>query len=349
MLIGIIVILGLALLILGHEAGHFIVAKLSGMKVREFGIGFPPRMWSWRKGETEYSLNWLPLGGFVRIAGENGEFGLQDDGESPATESEKKRFFSSQPAYRRIAVLLAGVVMNFLLAWICFSIVFAVGTPRALLIQEVQEGSPAARVGIEAGDLILGYEGAEDFISFTAANRGMPITLSLERKGEAREIVVTPRAENQPGEGALGVMLAEVGEKPRPFFTAMLDGWNRMILLSKAVAVGLYSLIADLIMFRTVAMDVSGPVGIFSIAHQAGEMGLGYLLEILGLISVNLAILNLIPFPALDGGRIVLVLVEKIRRRALPLKIELLVNGIGFAVLLLGILLLTFRDVARIF
>ena len=337
------------MLILGHEAGHFIVAKLCGMKVHEFGFGFPPRIFAWSMGETEYSLNWLPLGGFVRIAGENGEFGLQDQDQDPVSPEEKARYFSSHTALRRMAVLFAGITMNLLLGWLFFSIVFAVGTPPALLIQDVQAGSPAAVAGIEAGDILVGYSKADDFIAYTSAHRGEPISVPVKRGGVAKEITVTPRSVSAPGEGAVGVLLAEVGESPRPIFTALWDGWQRMLLSTRAVAMGLYSLLADLVVRHSVSADVSGPVGIFSIAHKTGEMGLGYFLELLGLISVNLAVLNLIPFPALDGGRILLVLIEKIRRRSLPIKFELWVNGVGFAVLLLAILLLTFRDVVRMF
>ena len=196
MLIIVIVIVGLSLLILGHEAGHFFAAKMFGLKVDEFGFGFPPRITAKKIGETEYSINWLPFGGFVRIGGERGEFSLVD-GENDSTESsldlkpvvndpdaavDPQKLFYTQPAWKKAVIVLAGVFTNFILGWLFITIVLVVGVPQTLVIAGTQAGSPAAQAGLQAGDVVKGYTDSQSFINFIDQNKGVPVTISVIRK-----------------------------------------------------------------------------------------------------------------------------------------------------------------------
>ena len=211
-LIIVLVIIGLSLLILGHEAGHFFVAKLLGLKVDEFGIGFPPRITAKKFGETEYSINWLPFGGFVRIGGERGEFEVIDpEGGAPAaastappqaTDADKARLFYNQPAWKKSLIVLAGVFMNFILGWLFIAIVFMVGVPQTLVISGTQTGSPAATAGIQAGDVVKGYTDAQSFINYIDANKGQSVTFdTLFPPGALQQIfpIVQSQLETQTG------------------------------------------------------------------------------------------------------------------------------------------------------
>lgn len=358
MLIAIIVIVGLSLLILGHEAGHFIAAKLFKLRVDEFGIGFPPRAFAWKKGETEYSVNWLPFGGFVKIAGERGEFEmLNPDGHTPApagtiavpAAAAPSRLFYAQPAWKKSVVMLAGVAVNFFLGWLFISLVLMIGAPQALVISDVEANSPATEVGIMAGDVIRDFTTADSFIAFVNANRGSEITLHLNRGGEDIDIAVTPRAVTAANEGAIGIALAEAGTPRHDVFTALRDGFVNAVLVGWLVIKTLYALLVQLFTTATLLPGVVGPVGIFGVAQQTGSIGFIYLLQLMGIISINLAVVNLIPFPALDGGRFVMTMIEKIKGSPLPQKSEAIVNGLGFVFLILLMVLLTVRDVQGLF
>lgn len=364
MLIAIIVIVGLSLLVLGHEAGHFLAAKLFGLQVDEFGIGFPPRLAAKKIGETEYSINWLPFGGFVRIAGERGESGMMDgkegeDGnpENPAlrdpsapsaaaaSPADPKRQFYSQPAWKKSAIILAGVFTNFILGWIFISIVLMVGVPKSLVIAGTEQGSPAAAAGIQAGDIVKNYTDAQSFINYIDAHKGEPVTVAVIRNDKEIDFTVTPRTNPGPNEGAVGVALEEGGAPREGVFTALRDGivaaWNVSVLTVEAFS----QLILQIFTHASIPAGIVGPVGIFSVAEETGHIGLAYLLQFIGIISLNLMIVNLIPFPALDGGRFVIILIEKIKRSPLPYKVEAWMNGIGFALLIVLMLTLTVRDV----
>ena len=210
MLIILLVLIGLSVLILAHEAAHFLFAKMFGLKVDEFGFGFPPRIGAKKIGDTEYSFNWLPFGGFVKIAGENGEFELlesesgkqsasadnvqqaNDKGISQYRNIAISKFFFAQPAWKKSIILLGGVIMNFVLGWLLISAVLMVGTPKAVVITDVEPGSPAAVAGIQSGDAIQGYATAQSVIDFVNAHRGQPITLNFLR--DAKDISVAGNA-----------------------------------------------------------------------------------------------------------------------------------------------------------
>jgi regulator of sigma E protease len=367
MLIIILVIIGLSLLILGHEAGHFFAAKLFGLKVDEFGIGFPPRIFAKKFGETEYSVNWLPFGGFVRISGERGEFeGMSPEEGSPgaaalpslvatsvgqqlpvatAANEDHTRLFYQQPAWKKSVIVLAGVVMNFILGWIFISIVFMVGAPQSLVISGTEAGSPAAAAGIQIGDIVKGYTDAQSFINFVDAHEGTPITVTVTRNDKDISFTMTPRVNPGPNEGALGVELEEGGSPRENPFVAIWQGLEDATIISWLTIQAFYDLLKQLFIHASIPSDVVGPVGIFGIAEETGRIGLAYLLQFLGIISINLMIVNCIPFPALDGGRFLMVLIEKVKGSALSYKVEAAVNGIGFALLLVLMVVLTVRDI----
>ena len=364
MLTAIIVIIGLAVLILGHEAGHFFAAKFFGMKVDEFGFGFPPRIKAWRfadkaslnrvrdkqdkKGETEYSFNWLPFGGFVKIAGEEEQITNPKKLQSLPPE-EKRRYFLFRPAHQRLIVIASGVFVNFIIGWLMISFVLMAGTPNLLLISEVQSGSPAQKAGILAGDIIKNYSSSEDFIGFINNRRGEPVTLDIIRGNKNLSITAIPRISNLENQGALGVVFSETGMRRQGFLSALSGGFNESLFICRETLAAFYQLFENLLLHGSILAGVVGPVGIFSVAEQTGRIGLIYLAQLIGLISLNLAVINLIPFPALDGGRIFLIIVEKVKGSPVSIKIQSIINGAGFAFLIFLMVLITIRDVANIF
>ena len=351
MLIAIIVIIGLSLLILGHETGHFFAAKMFGLQVDEFGFGFPPRIAAKKIGDTEYSINWLPFGGFVRIAGERGEFEVVDgEGASgtaaqAAAPTDESRRFYSQPAWKKSVIVLAGVFTNFLLGWLFVSVVFMVGVPQTLVVAGTEPGSPAAAAGLQPGDIIKGYTSAQTFVDYIDAHKGSPVTVAVLRNDKEVDYTLTPRTNVGPDQGAIGVALEEGGAASEGFLPSIRDGfiaaWNVSVLTVQAFG----QLIGQVFTKASIPSGIVGPVGIFSVAEETGKIGLAYLLQFIGVISLNLMVVNCIPFPALDGGRFVVILIEKMKRSPLPYKIEAWVNGIGFALLLALMIALTIRDV----
>lgn len=336
-----IVIIGISFLILIHEFGHFIIAKKLGLLVEEFGFGFPPRLFSKKMGETTYSFNLLPFGGFVRLYGE--------DLSSAATvedEALKKRTFAFRPAWQRALIIVAGVGMNFLLGWFLMSTIFLFGTPKAILVSEVLPGSPAESVGLLPQDRIKGFESATDFINFVDENRGEEIALTIERAEEELEITVVPRTGDVP---ALGIALAEGGVEKHSLPAALIEGFKSSVFIVVAILAAFANLLWGLLTQGQVLVDFVGPIGIFGIASQAGALGILYVVQLIAMISLNLAVLNIFPFPALDGGRLLFVLIEKIKGSPLSPNFERSANTIGFIILLLLMIAITARDVARLF
>jgi regulator of sigma E protease len=352
MLIILLVIIGLSLLILGHEAGHFFAAKIFGLKVDEFGFGFPPRIFAKKIGDTEYSLNWLPFGGFVRISGERGEFEMIDPegGEvaiTPATpDPDVHRLFYTQPAWKKSIIVLAGVFTNFIFGWILISFVLAIGSPQALVIAGTEAGSPAAIAGIQSGDVVKGYTDSQTFINFVNEHKGTPITVSVMRTDKDLTFTITPRSTTTADEGALGVELEQGGAPRENIFTAIWQGIQIAGITSWLTLQAYYDLIKQLFIHASIPADVVGPVGIFGIAEGASKIGFAYLLNVLAQISISLMIVNCIPFPALDGGRFFMILVEKIRGKSLSYKTEAIINGVGFVLILLLMIVLTVRDIS---
>jgi regulator of sigma E protease len=343
-LITILIFLGiLAVLILAHELGHFATAKAFGVKVEEFGLGFPPRLIGIRKGETLYSLNAIPLGGFTKMAGE----------EDPKVE----RSLASKSAGTRIIVLSAGSIMNALLPILLFSIAFMVPhdvITGEVLVEEVAPNSPAEAAGIEVGDIVLSVNNEpvyniSDLHRIIHRNLGNEITMIIRHSDSTtEEVQIIPRWNPPEEEGATGVVVSTLNptvvSQHYPFWEAIPKGVSECIetfVLFKNEIIRIF--------IGASTFQVAGPVGIAQMTGEVAKAGISPVLEFAGFISINLALINIFPLPALDGGRIVFVLVEWIRRgkRVSP-KTEGLVHAIGFALLMAAILAITFQDIARI-
>lgn len=357
-----IFILVLVILIVVHELGHFVAAKLSGMRVDEFGLGYPPRaLVIATKGETTYTLNWLPFGGFVKIFGE--------DLESP----QAPRSFSSKPRLLQAIVLVAGVAMNFLLAYVLLTSALLMGTPRALAPEEIPyaknaelavaaalPGSPADMAGLMPGDSIISatdqnavWKGSdpEAFTQFVAQSAGHAITLEMKRNGGTLALEATPRqgvVASDPSRYALGVQVATIGVVPLSFIESVTQGARLTWEITKATAVGLAQFFWSLFTFSANLSQVSGPVGIAQAVGSASSAGFGNLLSLMSIISINLALINLIPIPALDGGRLLFVIIESIIRRPIKASVANGINSVGFALLLLLMVVVTANDIFRI-
>jgi len=375
MLTILVVILGLSMLIIGHEAGHFFVAKLFKLKVEEFGFGLPPRIFGlrryggttggkwhffWREREnqdamkglrpsdTVYSFNVLPFGGFVRIAGENDLPRPDLESQQILAEKDKTRLFFFQPAWKRGAVMLAGVTINFIIGWLLISAILMIGIPQSVLIAEVQKNSPAETAGLAAGDMILEYSGMEQFVGFVNSHKGEKIGINVMRAGQKLTFYPVPRTVVAPGEGAIGVLLQETGAAQQGFFSAIYGGLKQSLLVVKLTMTALYNLFINLLTSGSLSEGVMGPIGILGVAQKTGELGWIYILQILALISINLAAMNLIPFPALDGGRFFLILVERIKGSRVSFRVEAVLNGVGFLILLALMVAISIRDVIRL-
>lgn len=348
-----IFVLVLSVLILVHEFGHFLMARRSEIWVEEFGFGLPPRIWGKKVGETLYSINALPFGGFVRLHGETDEEGITD----------KKRAFLYRNKKIRVGVVLAGVIMNFLLGILCFSIVYSVaGIPKGVTpvkIVEVSDGSPAASAGLSTGDIITKINGhqlkdTQDFQNLIQKSKGNQMIFEVKTgEGEKisnKEIQVSANKSEVDGRYYVGVAIpSDVFYPPiwqRPFYGAyygVIDAasWGRTILY------GLKNLFVNL--FRgVVPADVSGPVGIYAVTTEAAKFGVLTLINFVGILSVNLAILNIIPFPALDGGRLLFIGIEGVVGKKVIPKVEATIHTIGMVVLILLLLAITANDIRRV-
>jgi len=342
----------IGILVVVHEFGHFIVAKRAGMKVEEFGFGFPPRLFGIKKGETTYSINWIPFGGFVKIYGEEGEH------------RNEPRSFSSKPTGVRLKVIIAGVTMNFLLAVFLLVLgnyigirvgigdetdgISAAARDKKIQILRVVEGSPAHGADLKIFDEIIGFSTAQEVRDYIAANAGKEVKLTIRRDSqvEVKEISLPSKDE---GDGLLCIVPARTGLLSYPWYEAIWRGTTDAVFLTGQTAVGYYQLFKTLLLKGQLLADVSGPIGIANVTGQAAAVGFRFLLQFVALISVNLAVLNIIPFPALDGGRALMLIVEKFKGSPVNQKMEAAINSVGFALLILLMVYATINDISRIF
>ena len=354
----------LLLLVLVHEAGHFIAAKISKMRVDEFAFGFPPRLFSRKIGETEYSMNSIPLGGYVKIFGENGDEDKSVD---------LSRAFSRQPKYKQIFVLIAGVTMNWLLAWVLLSTTFIWGATTSnntyisrdklqntkVLVSSVLPGSPAELVGLKELDEIVSVK--TDFDSLTkVSSENIPkyiqdhqeniIQIEYTRDNETIIANITPTAGFVSDKKVIGIGTADIGTLKLAPVPAFVYGAKMTYEYTKLTFVGFYDLVLKLLHGKgsEAAKGLTGPVGIVGLVGDARTEGLSALLGFIALISINLAVLNILPLPALDGGRIVIVVLETIRRKNISFKAQNIVNGASFVLLLGLMLIVTVRDVLHL-
>lgn len=349
----------LSVLVLAHEWGHYAAAKRAGMDIEEFGIGFPPRLFSWKdKNGTEWSINLVPLGGFVRIKGENGE-----ERTSPGA-------FAMKSIPARFLVLAAGVLMNLFVAWILFTGGFLFGLPaviegtedtsaiisdRALHIVQVLPESPAAEAGIEEGDKVISIDG-ESFTDGEAARAaltpnagGEPIEMVFERDGETEHTLLTPKYIEEIKKEGVGVALVETGTVRYPFYVAPVKGVVTTIGMTVQIVGAFVGLVAGVFTKENVLAELSGPVGIAALTGEVARLGIGHLIQFAAMLSVNLAVLNAIPFPALDGGRMFFLAVEAIRRKPNSMKFEQAAHTLGFGILILLVIFVTYRDIVKMF
>jgi regulator of sigma E protease len=333
----------LILLVFAHEFGHFITAKLARVKVEEFGIGFPPRIVSFKRGETTYSLNAIPLGGFTKMLGE-------EDPTLPGS-------LASKSIPIRLLVLSAGSLMNILLPILLLSISFMIPHDMVLekvQVQEVASGSPAQIAGIQPGDTILAIndrtiKNRGDVGYIIQLNLGSEVNMLLQR-GELgqQEVTLEPRWKPPEGQGATGISIigvdSTVVRESYPIWKAVPSSithcWEVLVLFRNEV-VGWF--------IGGRAPQLTGPIGIATLTGEMAKAGISPLLEFAALISINLAIINLFPFPGLDGGRLIFVALEWVRRgKRISPKREGLVHLIGFIVLILLIMVISYFDIANI-
>lgn len=351
----------LVVLVLVHEVGHFIAARLSGMRVDEFGIGFPPRVLSFVRGETRYSLNAVLLGGFVKIFGE--------DPHDTSAEPENPRAFNKRPLYAQAFVLVAGVAMNVLLAFACFTAAFTLGVERSvdehaaspdarLTVLAVIPDSPAARAGIEVGDRIIGVSSARSgevelapsVVSTTIARDGL-IELSVLRGDASRVIEITAEEGVVPEERArpaIGITMGLLETHALPLHEAALEAAKETYYGAIAIGKGIATLIYNAVLLRADLSSVTGPVGIAGLVGEAAAFGIASLLTFTAFISLNLAVINLLPFPALDGGRLVFVVIEWLKGSPVRQGFAYGANALGFALLMLLMAAVTWNDIAKL-
>ncbi|EKE18698.1 MAG: membrane-associated zinc metalloprotease [uncultured bacterium] len=369
MLTLIVFLIILGVLVFVHELGHFVVARRNGIKAEEFGFGFPPRAagcyfdekakkWKFVLGNkhiesknTIYSLNWFPLGGFVRIKGEDGE-------------GKDKDSFATKSAWVRIKVLAAGVTMNFILAWILFSFLLMLGINQEvdqndtsvsgtkIQIVSVAAKSPAYEMGIREGDTVVKCVGSQDkcvepfaniaqLQTFISENKGKEIVLQIQRGNKNMDLVGVPRTEAPEGEGLLGVGLAQTIFVKYSFWEALKQGpivmWNVLIMMG----------IVFKSLFAGDLSNIGGPLAIAHYTKQATALGFASIIQLAALLSMNLGIINILPIPALDGGRILFILIEKIKGSSVSQATESAMHTIGFFLLMLLMVYLIVHDLMR--
>lgn len=375
----IVFILILGVLVLVHELGHFLVAKRNGVISDEFGFGFPPRIFGtykdkkgqrkWVFGnkeigndlknedETVYSFNLIPLGGFVKIRGEDGE------------DKKDKKSFANQSIWVRFKILFAGVLMNFILAIVLFSLAFQIGLPESvgddyqaedakIQIAQVVKDSPAEEMGLEMGDRVLSIQTEEGLMPVSKIktfqevienNKGKEVSMNIEREGQEELLVLKSeiREEAPEGQGLLGVQLVRTTFARYGFFESTWMAIQTSFSMILAILVFLGDLIVRLFSSQPVTADVAGPVGIAVMTGKMVQFGLAYVFQFVALLSINLAVINLLPIPALDGGRIFFLLIEKIKGAPLSQKLEGTANAIGFFLLIILMVFVTVKDFAN--
>ncbi len=360
----------LVVLILVHEFGHFIVAKRFGIRVDEFGIGFPPKIFGKKVGETEYTVNALPIGGFVRIWGEDPTQEHYTDG------PDRERSFVSKPRVVQAAVLVAGVAMNVLLAFVLYTGTFLAGMPTQvdeahpdpsvrdvrLLVTEVLVGSPAASalrpsdaiVAVRRGDVSLmgdAVRSPKAVADLVASGADSGVVLTVLRHGAELDVPIAPvrgLIPNDPGRAAAGFTMSLVGTKQLSLGEALTQASLRTVFTIRDIAYGLGELAWGAVRGTADLSQVAGPVGIVNLVGDAAALGFTWLLTFSAFISLNLAVINLLPIPALDGGRLLFVFIEVLLRRPITPRIATRVNQVGFIALLALMALVTVHDIVRL-
>ncbi len=353
----------LAVLIFVHELGHFSTAKFFKIRVDEFAIGFPPKIFSWKKGETKYSLNAIPAGGYVKIFGENPD-------EDSLMGPDSKRSFVNAKWWKQIIILLSGIFMNLIFAWILISISLNIGIilpiedkyrdeakDVSVFITSIVKDSPSDKVGLMEGDKIIEIQTekieevlptAENIQKIIADSLGK-IYLKYEREGITKTAVLTAINGLIDGRKAVGISMGEIGTIKFGFPRSLYEGLKLTAIETKEITVGIYTFIYELLSGQNgMLANIAGPVGIAGLVGEASSKGISYLFGFVAMISINLAMLNLIPFPAFDGGRVLFVLIETIIQRKIKPAILNWTNLIGFGLIIILMIFITYKDILRL-
>lgn len=351
----------LFVLVLVHELGHFVVAKWTGMRVDEFGIGFPPRLFGVKKGETEYTFNLFPVGGFVKIVGEDLDDASRTD----------PRSFTKKSKWAQGAVLLAGITMNIVFAWLLVTVAFTMGVESSvaekdatedarLTVTNVLPGSPAERAGLAPGSRVESVSAGSDvltdlkpstFSAFVESHGDAPLTVLYTVGEELRIAQLTAEKNIIPSDAerpAVGVALSLIDTVERSVFESAKDSFTYTVTGLRDITVGIASLIFDAVRFKADLSQVAGPVGIVGLVGEASAYGITALLMFTAFISLNLAVINVLPFPALDGGRLLFVAIEAVKGSPIRAEYAGMLNTVGFFILILLMVAVTWNDVTRL-
>lgn len=365
----IIFLLVLTLLVFIHELGHFSAARYFKIRVDEFAIGFPPRIWSFMKNGTRFALNIIPLGGYVKIHGESESDELTSDS------------ILSKPRWQQAIVLVAGVTFNIVLTWLLLSLSFMIGarsasegfpvdkvSDKGIVVMYVAPNTPASEAGIHMGDEIISIKTSNTFLASssltvlaiqdTIRNSSGTIILEIQPTADkagisqvatTTNLTIEPKEGVVPGKRAIGISMDEVGVVKLGFIDSFVYGAKSTWVMTQNIVTGLWSFFTGIFSSgggaKEALQSVSGPVGIASIVGTSASQGFSALLVITAVISANLAVLNLAPFPALDGGRLVIVGIESIIRRRLNSKVVNWINVVGFFLLITLMIVVTFKDI----
>ncbi len=352
----IIFIVALSVLVLVHEFGHFFAARKTGVKVEEFGLGLPPRIIGKKFGDTIYSINWLPIGGFCRMYGEDPAVAGQ------VVEKNKNQSFQYKKPWEKLIIVLGGVLMNLVLAVLIFTVVYSIlGVPKEVdkvTIIGVSKNSPAEMAGLKENDVILKVgdkeiKKANELTSEIMKYKGTTVNLEIIEEEQTQGSVRTVEVRENPpeGEGSMGIAISNTEMVKVPwyrFYEGIGAGFKEAFYWSKIIVGGVTSMVGGL--FKgNIPKDVSGPIGMYEATSSIrNNQGILAVIHFFGIVSVNLAVINILPFPALDGGRIMFVLYEMIFKKKANQKLELIVNNIGMMLLLGLILIITVGDVGRL-
>jgi len=360
----IITFISLIGLLILHEFGHFILAKKFGVKVEEFGIGYPPRIFGKKFGETIYSINLLPFGAFVKILGEDAQRPEEERTDDP-------RSFNKKPIWQRASILVAGCISFWIVSAVLLSVVMNLGVPRAIgdevnqflpsariQIVAVAPNSPAETAGLRVGDTIkeaiidgekFEIQKVEEIIDLTAANKGKEIILIIERGSKIFETKLIPRISPPEGEGPMGVALTRTIIESYPWYQAPLKGIQATGNLTILIIQGWFGALQNLVKGQPTGVQVMGPVGIFSLTSQISQLGANYFLQFIATLSIYIAIFNLLPIPAVDGGRLLFLGIEAVRKKPIPQRVEQKINAVFFSILIVLMIWVTIKDIARLF
>jgi regulator of sigma E protease len=345
--------LTLSILVLIHELGHFLAAKSRGVLVEEFGLGLPPRIFGVKIGETIYSINLFPFGGFVKLFGEEADRKID--------KKLKNRAYFYKKNWEKLIIIISGVLGNFILAWFLISYLFTQGVPvpsNKIKVEKILKNSPAAQADLRQGDIIkkviltnnqsYQLESAQDLILISNKYRGKKITLIINRNNQEIKKILVPRINPPKGEGPLGISISSFEEKKYLWYQAPFYGLIDSIKITHKIINEIVKTSISILTLKKTNIDVAGPIGIAYYTNQVAQLGKNAYLQFLSLLSLNLAVINLLPFPALDGGRLAFIIYEMISRRKINKEFEQKLNMIGFFILISLAIIISARDISKL-